>query len=291
MHVAILARALDIPMIGRVHDALRKINVLDAVIVDADNSQLFVRPSDDILDAYASHQSARAERLAQFAAMRDLPAVTVCGQPVKLLVNAGLLADVGQLASTGAEGIGLYRTEMPFMSRPHMPDVGTQTALYSSILDQADGRPVTFRTLDVGSDKLLPYWHAEREDNPALGWRSIRISLDRPAVLRHQLRALLQAGSGRRLHMMFPMVAEVAELDRLRAILAMEQEHQAELGVPPPAELKVGAMMEVPALAWQLPALFKRVDFISMIWPSSCSRSIAAIRASPIAMICCRPPC
>ncbi len=123
---------------------------------------------------------------------------------------------------------------------------------------------MTFRTLDVGSDKLLPYWHADREDNPALGWRSIRITLDRPAVLRHQLRALLRAGSGRNLLIMFPMVAEVAELDRLRAILALEQAHQAEQGVAPPSDLKVGAMMEVPALAWQMPALLDRVDFLSI---------------------------
>jgi phosphotransferase system enzyme I (PtsP) len=177
---------------------------------------------------------------------------------------AELQPDVPQIHSTGADGVGLYRTEMPFMSRPHMPDVAAQTALYSNILDQADPKPVTFRTLDVGSDKLLPYWHAEREDNPAMGWRSIRISLDRPAVLRQQLRALLQAGAGRKLHLMFPMVAEVAELDRLRSILDLELAHGREQGQSPPAELKVGVMMEVPALAWQLPALFQRVDFISI---------------------------
>ena len=264
MHVAILARALDIPMVGRVHDALRRINAQDPVIVDADNAQIFVRPPDDILEAYADSQRARAMRLAEFAAMRELPAVTLCGQPVELRINAGLLADVPQLHAAGADGIGLYRTEMPFMSRPRMPDVAAQTALYANILDQAADKPVIFRTLDVGSDKLLPYWHAEREDNPALGWRSVRISLDRPAVLRHQLRALLRAGSGRRLNIMFPMVAEVAELDRLRAILALEQRHQNGQGTLPPLELKVGVMLEVPALAWQLPTLCHRVDFISV---------------------------
>jgi phosphotransferase system enzyme I (PtsP) len=264
MHVAILAKALDIPMIGRALDALRRINNNDTVVVDADNAQVFVRPSDDILDAYAASQTIRAQKLASYVAMRDLPAVTGCGQSVRLLINAGLLVDVPQLQVTGAQGIGLYRTEMPFMSQPRMPDVDDQTVLYSSILDQADGRPVVFRTLDVGSDKLLPYWHSDPEDNPALGWRSIRITLDRPAVLRHQLRALLRAGSGRDLHVMFPMVAEVAELDRLKAILALEQEHTAAHGVAPPTALKVGAMMEVPALAWQLPALLDRVDFLSI---------------------------
>jgi phosphotransferase system enzyme I (PtsP) len=264
MHVAILAKALDIPMIGRAQDALRRINNNDQVIVDADNAQVFVRPSDDILDAYSASQKARAEKLAAYAAMRDLPAVTQSGEKVRLMINAGLLVDVSQIHATGADGIGLYRTEMPFMSEPRMPDVKTQTTLYSAILDQADGKPVTFRTLDVGSDKLLPYWHAEREDNPALGWRSIRITLDRPAVLRHQLRALLRAGSGRNLFIMFPMVAEVAELDRLRAILTLECDHQAAQDVAPPARMQVGAMMEVPALAWQMPALLDRVDFLSI---------------------------
>jgi len=264
MHVAILARALDIPMIGRAQDALRRINNNDLVIVDAENAQVFVRPSDDILDAYSASQKARAERLAAYAAMRDLPAVTLSGEKVRLMINAGLLVDVPQIQATGADGIGLYRTEMPFMAETRMPDVEAQTALYSAILDQAGGKAVTFRTLDVGSDKLLPYWHADREDNPALGWRSIRITLDRPAVLRQQLRALLRAGSGRKLHIMFPMVAEVAELDRLRAILALEQDHQAAQGVAPPSELEVGAMMEVPALAWQMPALLERVDFLSI---------------------------
>jgi len=264
MHVAILARALDIPMIGRMPDALRKINPGDQVIVDADNGQVFVRPAEDIVDAYSHSQNMREERMARFAAMRDLPAVTDCGEPIKLLINAGLLVDVPQIHATGADGVGLYRTEMPFMSRPYMPDVAAQTELYSSILDQAAPKPVTFRTLDVGSDKLLPYWHSEREDNPAMGWRSIRISLDRPAVFRQQLRALLQAGAGRKLHIMFPMVAEVAELDRLRSILALEQAHQDAKGLARPSELKVGVMMEVPALAWQLPALFTRVDFISV---------------------------
>lgn len=264
LHVAILARAFDLPMIGRVPDALRKINAGDPVIVDADNGQIFVRPADDIIDTYMLNQQVRAEKIAQFAAMRDLPAVTSCGETIRLMMNAGLIVDMKQLDSTGADGVGLYRTEMPFMSRPHMPDVAAQTALYSGILDQAGGRPVVFRTLDVGSDKLLPYWHAEREDNPAMGWRSIRISLDRPAILRQQLRALLQAGSSRQLDIMFPMVAEVAELDRLRQILALEQRHQQERGTAPPTALRVGVMMEVPALAWQLPALFERVDFISI---------------------------
>ncbi len=264
MHVAILARALDIPMVGRIKDAVQKIEPLDPVVVDGDNGQVFVRPSDDIVDTFSATQRARAEKLAGYAATRELPSVTRCGQAVRMMLNAGLLADVPQLQATGADGIGLYRTEMPFMARSQLPDVPAQTNLYSKILDQSGGRPVVFRTLDVGSDKLLPYWHSAREDNPAMGWRSIRITLDRPAVLRTQLRALVKAGAGRELHVMFPMVAEVAELDRLRSILNMELVRHERRGGMPPERVRVGTMLEVPALAWQLPALLKRVDFISV---------------------------
>jgi phosphotransferase system enzyme I (PtsP) len=264
MHVAILARALDIPVVGRVKDALTRIDALDPVVVDGDNGQVFVRPSDDILDAFAVNLEMRAVKLATYAAMRDLPTVTQCGQSVRLLLNAGLLADVPQLEATAADGIGLYRTEMPFMARSQLPDVRAQTGLYSKILDAAVGKPVVFRTLDVGSDKLLPYWDNAGEDNPAMGWRAIRITLDRPAVLRHQLRALVRAAAGRDLNVMFPMIAEVAEFIKARTLLDLELERHRLSGGVPPAKVRVGTMLEVPALAWQLPSLLKRIDFISI---------------------------
>lgn len=264
MHVAILARALDIPVVGRVKDALARIDAGDPVIVDGDNGQVFLRPSDDIQDSFAANQQIRAAKLASYEAMRGLPAVTGCGQSIKLTLNAGLLVDLPHIEATGADGIGLYRTEMPFMARPQLPDVAAQTLLYSKILDAAGGKPVMFRTLDVGSDKLLPYWDSGEEDNPAMGWRSIRITLDRPAVLRQQLRALLAAAMGRDLNVMFPMISEVAEFDKARALLDMEVERMRAKGLEPPHPLRVGTMLEVPALYWQLPALLKRVDFISV---------------------------
>jgi phosphotransferase system enzyme I (PtsP) len=264
MHVAILAHALDIPVVGRVKDALERIAPADPVIVDGDSGQVFVRPSDDVLEAFTISLEARAAKLANYAAMRTLPAVTRCSQPVHLAINAGLLADLPQLEVTGADGIGLYRTEIPFMARAQLPDVAAQTALYSKILDHAGGKPVVFRTLDVGSDKLLPYWHSASEDNPAMGWRAIRITLDRPAVLRQQLRALVRAAARRDLNVMFPMVAEVAEIDRGRALLDMELTRQEERGGALPGRVQLGTMLEVPALAWQLPALLKRVDFVSI---------------------------
>lgn len=264
MHVAIVARALDIPVVGRAKDVLDKVEPLDPVIVDGDNGQVFVRPSDDIRDIFSDAMEQRQQRAAHYASLRDLPAVTTDGIAIKLMMNAGLLLDMGHLHDSGADGIGLYRTELPFMARSALPDVAAQTLLYCKILDQADGKPVVFRALDVGGDKILPYWNPYEEDNPALGWRSIRITLDRPAVLRHQLRALLRAASGRELRVMFPMIAEVAELVQARRILDLEIERERQLGREPPAVIKVGTMLEVPALAFQLDALLPLVDFVSI---------------------------
>jgi phosphotransferase system enzyme I (PtsP) len=264
MHVAIVARALDIPVVGRAKDVLDKVEPLDPVIVDGDNGQVFVRPSDDIRDIFSDAMEQRQQRAAHYASLRDLPAVTTDGIAIKLMMNAGLLLDMGHLHDSGADGIGLYRTELPFMARSALPDVAAQTLLYCKILDQADGKPVVFRALDVGGDKILPYWNPYEEDNPALGWRSIRITLDRPAVLRHQLRALLRAASGRELRVMFPMIAEVAELVQARRILDLEIERERDLGREPPAVIKVGTMLEVPALAFQLDALLPLVDFVSI---------------------------
>ena len=219
MHVAIVARALDIPVVGRAKDVLARIEPFDPVIVDGDNAQVFLRPSDDILAIFADSIKARAAKLAVYEALRDVPAVTRDGEHVQVFLNAGLLVDLPHLHATGADGIGLYRTELPFMARHELPDVGSQTKLYHKILDAAGGKPVVFRTLDVGGDKVLPYWNAADEDNPAMGWRSIRITLDCPSVLRQQLRALIRASAGRELRVMFPMVADVSEFDRSRAVL------------------------------------------------------------------------
>ena len=264
MHVAIVARALDIPVVGRAKEVLDKVEALDPVIVDGDNGQVFVRPSDDIRDIFSDAIVQRQERAAHYASLRDLPAVTRDDVKVKLMMNAGLLLDMSHLQDSGADGIGLYRTELPFMARSSLPDVAAQTLLYRKILDQAEGKPVVFRALDVGGDKILPYWNPYEEDNPALGWRSIRITLDRPAVLRHQLRALLRAAVGRELRLMFPMIAEVAELVQARRILDLEIERERALGHPLPERVKVGTMLEVPALAFQMDALLPLVDFVSI---------------------------
>jgi len=183
---------------------------------------------------------------------------------VWLGINAAFLADLPAVGETGAAGIGLFRTELGFMTRPTWPSVEEQTEVYRRVLDLAEGRRVVFRTLDIGSDKHLPYWRAPAEDNPALGWRAIRIALDRPALLRDQLRALLTAADGRPLSVMFPMVAEVAEFTAARRLLLQELERLEGRGKRRPERLEVGVMFEVPSLFWQLDALLREVDFVSI---------------------------
>ncbi len=263
-HVAIVARALDIPVVGRVKDVLDKIEPLDQVICDGDNGQVFIRPPDDIRETYIDAIGQRQLRQAVYARLRELPAVTRQGVRIGIYMNAGLLLDLQHLHDSGADGIGLYRTELPFMARSSLPDVAAQTLLYKKILDQSEGKPVVFRTLDVGGDKVLPYWNPYEEDNPALGWRSIRITLDRPAVMRSQLRALLRAAQGRELSVMFPMIAEVSEFVQAKHILDKELEHERQAGSPMPTKVLVGTMLEVPALALQLDALLPMVDFVSI---------------------------
>ena len=263
-HVAIVARALDLPVVGQVRGALNRIEAGDLLIVDGDHGQVLVRPGEDVRMAFVESLRARNERKAGYAALRDLPAETADGARVTLNINAGLLVDMMHLSETGADGVGLYRTEVPFMVRPEMPDVESQRTLYRRVLDHANGRPVVFRTLDVGGDKVLPYLGEPVDENPAMGWRAIRVSFDRPAMLRQQLRALIRAAAGGPLSVMFPMITEVAELDYARALLDRELDRQRERGDPLPTVLRVGAMLEVPALLFQLPALFARVEFVSI---------------------------
>jgi phosphotransferase system enzyme I (PtsP) len=263
-HVAIVARALDIPVVGRVKGALGNIEPGDLIVVDGDNAQILIRPGEDVQQAVEQTLGERRNRRVLYQAFRDLPATTRDGVTVALHMNAGLLIDLPELALTGADGIGLYRTELPFMVRSSFPTVAEQADLYRRVLDQAGGKPVVFRTLDIGGDKLLPYLPELVEENPAMGWRAIRIALDRPAMLRQQLRALIAAAGSTAISIMFPMVAEIAEFDAARRILEIELRRAAERGMPLPGRLAVGVMLEVPALIWQLPLLCERADFISV---------------------------
>jgi len=263
-HVAIVARALDIPVVGQTPNLLSRVEAGDSIVVDGDNAQVLVRPAEDILLSVYEALEVRARRRRKYAALRELPAVTRDQAGISLNINAGLLIDMSHLDETGADGVGLYRTEIPFMVRSEFPDIDAQAWLYGRVLDLADGRPVVFRTLDVGGDKVLPYIGTFGDDNPAMGWRAIRIGLDRPAMLRRQLRALLMAANGRPLSVMFPMISEVSELMGARRLLELELERARARGQATPERLRVGVMFEVPALAWQLDTLLPHVDFVSV---------------------------
>jgi len=264
-HVTIVARALGLPLIGRVAGLLDQLEPGDAVLVDAENGQVFLRPGEDVLAAFRQALESRQARRARYLAMRGLEPVTVDGRRISLNINAGLLVDLPNLEETRADGVGLYRTELHFMVRAAMPSIGQQADYYRRVLDAAAGRRVVFRTLDVGGDKVLPYMARQtEEENPAMGWRAIRLSLDRPALFRIQLRALLVAAADRELDVMFPLIAEVAEFRAARRLLDVEMERLRRLGRALPKRVRVGTMLEVPSLGWQLDALLRHVDFLSI---------------------------
>jgi phosphotransferase system enzyme I (PtsP) len=263
-HVAIVARALGVATVGRAENVVSLVENGDAIIVDGIAGEVHLRPTIEVESAYAEKVRFRARRQEQYLLLRDKPAVTRDGVRVALQMNAGLVVDLPHLQESGAEGIGLFRTELQFMIAATMPKVAEQKALYSAVLDAAGDRPVTFRTLDIGGDKVLPYLRTVQEENPAMGWRAIRLGLDRPGLLRMQLRALIQAAAGRNLRIMLPMVTDIDEVRQTRAIIERELAYTRRHGYGEPASLMVGAMVEVPALLWQLEGLKHAADFISV---------------------------
>jgi phosphotransferase system, enzyme I, PtsP len=263
-HVAIVARALGIAAIGDIANATGLVDPGDAVIVDGSTGDLHVRPLQNMQEAYIERVRLRARRQLQYLALRERPCVTKDGEAVTLLLNAGLAVDLPHIEETGAAGIGLFRTELQFMVAENFPRTAEQFALYRSVLAAAGDKPVTFRTLDIGGDKVLPYMRSVEEENPALGWRAIRLGLDRPGLLRSQVRALLRAGGGRDLKLMFPMVATVEEFDEAKALVERELTHLRRHGHKLPDAVEVGTMLEVPSLLFQLDELLDRVDFLSV---------------------------
>ena len=263
-HVAIVARALGIAAVGEIDNATGIADPGDAIIVDGSAGDVHLRPPPDLEAAYAERVRLRARRQQQYQALRDQPCVTKDGEAMTLLINAGLSVDLPHIVDTGAAGIGLFRTELQFMVAPNFPRSSEQYSLYRAVLDAADDKPVTFRTLDIGGDKVLPYMRNIEEENPALGWRAIRLGLDRPALLRTQLRALLRAAGGRSLKIMFPMIAAVAEFDQAKELVERELTHLRRHGHKLPDAVEVGSMVEVPSLLYQLDELLEQVDFLSV---------------------------
>lgn len=264
-HVVIVARAMGIPVVGQAKGVVAMAENNDAIIIDGEDGRVHLRPQGDLETAYAEKVRFRARRQALYRELREKPTVTKDGQSVALLMNAGLIVDLPQMAESGADGVGLFRTELQFMIASTFPRAGQQEKLYRSVLDAAGDRPVTFRTLDIGGDKVLPYFRSNsHEENPAMGWRAIRLALDRPGLMRTQLRALLKAAGGRELRLMLPMVTEVSEISATRNIIEREVKYLQRFDHELPTSLKIGAMIEVPSLLWQLDELMQAVDFVSV---------------------------
>nr|MBB5291491.1 phosphotransferase system enzyme I (PtsP) [Brevundimonas basaltis] len=281
-HAAIVARALQIPCVGRLMGLRDRLSEGDLVIVDGETGEAYLRPRPDMLAAVQSRIEVRSERQAEFTRLRGVDAVTLDGTRIQVLTNAGLAVDLENLDATGAEGIGLFRTEFQFMVSEELPRLDSQTALYKLVLDTAGDRPVTFRTLDIGGDKVLPYLETEREENPALGRRAIRLGLDRPGLLRLQLRALLTAAAGRELRVMFPMIATVDEFRAARELVDVECAWARRRGRALPALLRVGAMIECPSLLWHLDALLPLTDFVSVGTNDLFQYMFASDRTNPL---------
>jgi phosphotransferase system, enzyme I, PtsP len=280
-HVAIVARSMGLPLVGSIEGITDGARAGDTIAVDGETGEVHLRPSDDVVSTFDNKRHLRASRVAHFATVRDLPAVTRDGVPIRLMMNAGLLLDMPHLEESGADGIGLFRTELQFMIGETMPRLKDQMGFYRRVLDAAGERPVVFRTLDLGGDKVLPYARWERENNPALGWRAIRIALDRPALLRYQARALLAAAAGKILRVLLPMVSDVSEFNQARALIDREMERARVLGLPQPRQVLVGAMLEVPALAFMLPQIMRSADFVSIGSNDLLSLAFAVDRTNP----------
>jgi phosphotransferase system enzyme I (PtsP) len=263
-HAAIVARALAIPLV--IHAARITTESLngDPILVDGDQGIVHLRPEDTVAAAFRDKMAMQTKALERYASIREEPAETKCGQRVALNMNAGLMADLPSLDSSGAEGVGLFRTELQFLINSKMPRRGELAALYKRVLDAASEKRVVFRTLDIGSDKVLPYMKPQDEPNPALGWRAIRVGLDKPGVMRMQLQAMIRATEGRPLTVMFPFIAQFEEFKAARQALLDELEREEKLGHVLPSKVEIGAMLETPSLAFAPQQFFEMADFISI---------------------------
>src|SRR5688572_8527982 len=283
-HVTIVARAMGVPMLGRAGNVRQTIGEGDEVLLDGDAGVAFVRPTGAVEEAFKAKFLITKKRRAEFAALRDLPPVTTDGARITVMVNAGLRDDVAALEMMGADGIGLFRTEFQFLVSATLPSRESQQRLYKAVLDAAGDKPVIFRTVDVGGDKALPYidmGDGGMEENPAMGWRALRLALDRDGLMKAQARALLGAAAGRELNVMFPMVSEPWEYDEARALVEQQREWLAGHRKRLPTNIRYGAMLEVPALAEALDILLPKVDFLSIGTNDLTQFLFAADRAHP----------
>ena len=282
-HVIIVARAMGIPVLGRVRDIKRMVRDGDMLLLDVNRATVHVRPSAATQEAFETQLALTQKRRERFAALRDEAAVTRDGTRIELMINAGLREDVAALDLTGADGIGLFRTEFQFLVSATLPQRERQQRLYRDVLDAAGNRPVIFRTVDIGGDKALPYMRHDNasEENPAMGWRALRLALDRDGLMKVQARALLEAAAGRTLNVMFPLVGEPWEFEEARDIFVAQRQWLAKRGHKLPNAIRYGVMLEVPALAEMLDMLLPHLDFLSIGTNDLTQFLFAADRADP----------
>jgi len=282
-HMTIVARAMGVPVVGRLSDIRHSVGEGEQILVDGDNGSVIVRPTKVLLSGFAHRLATRQKKRAEFEAIRNLPAVTTDGLPVSVMVNAGLAEDAANLEASGADGIGLFRTEFQFLVSATLPGRERQQRLYSKVLAEADGKPVVFRTVDIGGDKALPYLTDIRDEaeNPAMGWRALRLSLDRATLMKAQARALIEASGGQVLRVMFPMISEPWEFDEARDLFQEQIEWARKSHRKLPSRVEFGAMLEVPSLAEMLDLLLPKIDFISIGTNDLTQFLFAADRADP----------
>jgi len=283
-HVVIVARAMGVPVVGRIRALRAKVREGDQLLLDGDQGVVDVRPAPTLVEAFEARFARNRERQALYAAMRDVEPISADGQRVRVMINAGLRDDMPMLNLTGADGIGLFRTEFQFLVSATLPARERQTRLYRDVLDAAGDRPVVFRTVDIGGDKVLPYLRhndGETEENPAMGWRALRVALERDGLLKVQARALLEAAGGRTLNVMFPMVTEPWEFDAAKAVFESQLAFLKQQKKLLPDAIRYGAMLEVPALAECLDVLAPRLSFLSIGTNDLTQFLFAADRSNP----------
>ena len=263
-HAAIVARALAIPLVIHAERITAEALNGDPILVDGDQGLAHLRPEETVASAFRDKMAMQAAAQERYAGLREKPAQGRCGTVISLHMNAGLMADLPSLKNSGAEGVGLFRTELQFLIRNKVPRRGELASLYAQVMDAAGGKRVVFRTLDIGSDKVLPYMRPLDEPNPAMGWRAIRVGLDKVGVMRMQLQALLRAACGRPLTVMFPFIAQMDEFRDARQHLLDEVEREIRLGHTVPSSLEIGAMLETPSMVFAPRQFFEMADFISI---------------------------
>jgi phosphotransferase system enzyme I (PtsP) len=282
-HMTIVARAMGVPVVGRLNDIRHNVAEGESVLLDGDNGSVIVRPNRQLTAGFDHRMALSQKRRAEYQAVRSLPAVTRDGLDISVMVNAGLAEDAAALEMTGADGIGLFRTEFQFLVSATLPGRERQQRLYSKVLEAAGERPVTFRTVDIGGDKALPYLTdiKDEAENPAMGWRALRLSLERSTLMKAQARALIEASAGQVLRVMFPMISEPWEYEEARTLFEQQVAWAQSAKRPTPSRIEFGAMIEVPSLAEMLDQLLPRVDFVSIGTNDLTQFLFAADRADP----------